>query len=266
MAACSTRAQRFSDDSSGLIDSEQKSHRSQCESTRKLTQEADDGKKRCAGSKSKKGAKGGGKKIDDGVGDRIDEGVVEGIDGGVNERVGEEIDGGLGEGIGEGLGGGIDCGVGEGVGRLESAEAITCLCDCKVEKGEMVCCDVCESWSHLRCMGMKEGVGLMEGKVFVCHFCLSACLLALQKEVRELKKELHITKCEVKGLREENGKLKEHIEHDRSGEVRVAQKEVVKKMTRGVRLWWEMKLCQNKVNNEEGGEKSLRMWADRGVR
>ena len=59
MAACSTRARRFSDDSSGLNDSEQKSQRSQRKSTRKVTQEADDGKKRCAGSKSKKG---GGKK------------------------------------------------------------------------------------------------------------------------------------------------------------------------------------------------------------
>ena len=37
-------------------------------------------------------------------------------------------------------------------------------------------------------------------------------------EVRELKKEWHISKSEVKGLREESGKLKEHIEHDRSGE------------------------------------------------
>ena len=32
-------------------------------------------------------------------------------------------------------GGGIDSGVGEGGGRLESPEVITCLCDCKVEKG-----------------------------------------------------------------------------------------------------------------------------------
>ena len=47
----------------------------------------------------------------------------------------------------------------------------------------MVCCDVCEGWSHLRCMGMKEGVGLMEGKVFVCHFCLSKCLVSLRNEV-----------------------------------------------------------------------------------
>ena len=63
MAACSTRAQRFSDDSSGLNDSKQKSQSSQHKSTRKVTQEADDGKTKCAGSKSKKGAKGGGKRL-----------------------------------------------------------------------------------------------------------------------------------------------------------------------------------------------------------
>ena len=72
---------------------------------------------------------------------------------------------------------------------------------------------------------MKKGVGVMEGNKFVCHFCLSAYLLALRKEARELKKVLHIAKSEVKGLGEENGTLKEHIEHDRCGEVRVAQKE-----------------------------------------
>ena len=63
MAACITRARRFADDSSGLNDSVQKAQRSQRKSARKVTQEADDGKKRCAGSKSKKGVKGGGKKI-----------------------------------------------------------------------------------------------------------------------------------------------------------------------------------------------------------
>ena len=87
------RAQRFSNDSSGLNDSEQKSQRSQSKLTQKVTQEADDGKRRCAGSKSKKGVKDGDKKIEDGVVDRIGEGVVEGIDGGVDERVGEGIDG-----------------------------------------------------------------------------------------------------------------------------------------------------------------------------
>ena len=56
-------------------------------------------------------------------------------------------------------------------------EAIRCLCACKVDSGEMVCCDVCKECSHLRCIGMKEGVGVMQGKEFVCHFCVSACLL-----------------------------------------------------------------------------------------
>ena len=55
---------------------------------------------------------------------------------GIGERMGEGIDGGLGEEISEGLGGGIARGVGEGFGRSESAEAITCLCDCKVEKAK----------------------------------------------------------------------------------------------------------------------------------
>ena len=64
-----------------------------------------------------------------------------------------------------------------------SEEVIKCLCACRVEKGEMVCCDVCKSWSHLKCIGMKEGVKVIEGKEFVCYFCLSACLLALQREV-----------------------------------------------------------------------------------
>ena len=99
MAACSTRSRRFSDVSSGLNDSEQKSQRSQCKLTRKVTQEANDGQKKCAGLKSKKGAKGGGKKIEEGVGDKIGEGFVEGIDGGIDERVGEVIDGGLGESV-----------------------------------------------------------------------------------------------------------------------------------------------------------------------
>ena len=40
------------------------------------------------------------------------------------------------------------------------------------------------------CLGMKEGVGVMEGKEFVCHFCMSACLLTLQREVVGLREEL----------------------------------------------------------------------------
>ena len=54
-----------------------------------------------------------------------------------------------------------------------SDKAIRCLCAYREEKGEMVCCDACERWSHLSCVGMNEGVGVMEGKEFVCHLCVS---------------------------------------------------------------------------------------------
>ena len=57
-------------------------------------------------------------------------------------------------------------------------------------KREKYCAVMCQRWSHLRCIGMKEGVVVMERKEFVCHFCMSACLLTLQKEVRELKKRV----------------------------------------------------------------------------
>ena len=165
--------------------------------------------------------------------DRI-RGVVKGINGGIDERVSEGIDkgidGGISEGIGEELGGGID---GEGVGRLESAEAITCLCDCKMEKGEMVCCDVCNGWSHLRCMGMKEGVGLMEGKVFVCHFRLSKCLVNLRNEVGVLREELRLVKSELKETRDENERLKGELEQEGTESSRMTYEgEVTGDMTR----------------------------------
>ena len=50
--------------------------------------------------------------------------------------------------------------------------AIKCQCACMIEKGEMVCCNVFGEWSHLRCLGVKEGVGVLKVKLFVCHFCL----------------------------------------------------------------------------------------------
>ena len=96
---------------------------------------------------------------------------------------------------------------------------VRCICACNMEKGEMVCCDMCEGWTHLRCLGMKEGVGGMEGKEYVCHFCVSACLLALRREVEGLRKEL-------KEVREENGRLKTCLEQERLEDVRVTQVEM----------------------------------------
>ena len=132
------------------------------------------------------------------------------------------------------MGGGSDSGVGEGVGRSESAEAITCLCNCKVEKGEMVCCDVCEGWSNVRCMGMKEGVGLMEGKMFVCHFRLSKCLVSLRNEVEVLRKELSLVKSELKETKDENERLKGELEREGTESSRIAYEgQVTGDMTEG---------------------------------
>ena len=114
---------------------------------------------------------------------RSDERIGEGINGrfseGIGGRLDEGIDGRVNEGLNVRIGEGIDDGeMRNGVEpEMENSnEAIRCLCACKVESGEMVCCDVCKGCSHLRCIGMKEGVGVMEGKEFVWHFCVSSCL------------------------------------------------------------------------------------------
>ena len=46
-------------------------------------------------------------------------------------------------------------------------DSIRCFCEDRVEKGEMVCCDACLGWFHLKCMGMKEGADVMKGKEFL---------------------------------------------------------------------------------------------------
>ena len=51
--------------------------------------------------------------------------------------------------------------------------SVRCICACNMEKGEMGCCDMCEGWTHLRCLGMKEGVGGMVGKECVLFLCAS---------------------------------------------------------------------------------------------
>ena len=102
----------------------------------------------------------------------------------------------------------------EGVGvnvdegrRLVTKRLRRCLCACRVKKREMVCCDMCEGWSHLSCIGMKEGV-VMEGKEFACHLCMSACFLALQREVAGVKEKLRSAKVELKKVKE-NRRLKD---------------------------------------------------------
>ena len=40
------------------------------------------------------------------------------------------------------------------------------LCASGVERGDMVCCDVCGGWSHISCIWARTGVSLLEGKTF----------------------------------------------------------------------------------------------------
>ena len=98
----------------------------------------------------------------------------------------------------------------KGKKALEMAgKSVECLCSCKVDKGEMVCCDLCEGWFHLECLGMKEAVGLLEGKDFVCHFCLSSCVLKLREQIVGLMEELGEARSELKKVKEENGMLQD---------------------------------------------------------
>ena len=210
MAALRGRVLRGARDSSG--DSNVEELRPQQRSARNVIQTDDAGDKKFLRLKSRKTGKdttvstridGG---IDGGIDGRVDGGIVERANGGISEKVdggmGERIDGGNGErvdgricekvhrGIGERVSEGIDGSVKGGIDKMAGDKAVRCLCTSRVKEGEMVCCDVCQGWSHLRCIGMKEGVRVMEGKEFVCHFCLLACLLALQKEARELEKRV----------------------------------------------------------------------------
>ena len=140
--------------------------RSLRKSTRSVIQRGDDGIRSSArlriGNNGKK--KGVNQKIGDGVEGVIEDGIGEGIGagsaGGRNDRIGEGIDEKVSDGGSE------EVEVGEG----EEDVGVRCLCARSVERGDMVCCDVCGGWSHLSCIGVKAGASLLEGKDFVCFF------------------------------------------------------------------------------------------------
>ena len=171
-------------------------------------------------------------RTDEGIGGRVDEWIEVRIDERIEGRIDERIEGRIGERIEGRSGEGVEGRVGERFEGERVEEVIRCLCACREEKGEMVCCDVCEGWSHLSCLGMKEGVGVMEGKEIVCHFCMSACLLALQKEVAELREELWSARVELKEVKEQNSRLKCEIEHEKCERLSATQEKVVGSMTR----------------------------------
>ena len=88
---------------------------------------------------------------------------------------------------------------------------VRCFCNSQRETGEMVQCEVCAGWFHLECLRMKEGVGVLDGRAFVCCFCLSVKVLELTKLVGELRGEMIELRESVKVLSKENDDLVERV-------------------------------------------------------
>ena len=94
---------------------------------------------------------------------------------------------------------------------LGSDDEVRCFCNNKGRKVEMVQCEVCVGWFHLECLRMKEGVGVLDGKAFICCFCLSAKVLELTRLVGELWDEMTEMRESVEVLRKENDELVERV-------------------------------------------------------
>ena len=88
---------------------------------------------------------------------------------------------------------------------------VRCFCNVRKETGEMVQCEVCVGWFHLKCLRMKEGAGVLDGRAFVCCFCLSKKVLELSRFVGELQGEMSVLKRSVKELKRENDELTEKM-------------------------------------------------------
>ena len=141
----------------------------------------------------------------DGIGTKIARKIGGKLKEAVDGVVGEEVDYESDEGTDGRSGDGKVSLAKEGEPGLGETrdEAIRCLCTREVESREMVRCEICEGWSHISCLGMKEDAGVMEGKSFVCYFCPSACLVQLCKEVGGLKEEMSMMKNEMDEMRGE---------------------------------------------------------------
>ena len=64
---------------------------------------------------------------------------------------------------------------------------------------------------------MKEGVGVLDGKAFVCCFCLSVKVLELTRLVGEQRGEMAELRESVEVLRKENDDLVERVMVAESG-------------------------------------------------
>ena len=69
-------------------------------------------------------------------------------------------------------------------------ERVVCFCGDTREFGEMACCEMCFCWFHFKCLGFREGVGLLEKRDFVCCFCMASKTLSLVSDVKSLREEV----------------------------------------------------------------------------
>ena len=81
------------------------------------------------------------------------------------------------------------------------------FCNSQREAGEMVQCEVCAGWFYLECPRMKEAVGVLDGRAFICCFCLPVEVLELTKLAGELQREMIELRESVEVLSKENDDL-----------------------------------------------------------
>ena len=72
-------------------------------------------------------------------------------------------------------------------------------------------CEMSAGWFHLQCLRMKEGVGVLVGRAFVCCFRLSEKVLELTKLVGELWGEMIELRESVEVLSKENDDLVKRV-------------------------------------------------------
>ena len=96
---------------------------------------------------------------------------------------------------------------------------------------------------------MNEGVGVMEGKEFVCHLCVSL-LVGTAEGDGWVKKGMHSVRVELNEIKEESRRLKYEVEQERCESLRATQGKVMKSMMRGEVVAGDR--LEGKVRREEG--------------
>ena len=92
-----------------------------------------------------------------------------------------------------------------------STSEVQCFCnDNKRGRGDCAMRDVCRT-VPFEMLRMKEGLGVMDGRSFICCFCLSVKVLESTKLVGELRGEMIELRVSVEVLSKENDDLVERV-------------------------------------------------------